>query len=224
METRRRSRIDEPRLAGLLESLHTRAEANDAKVLPGVLTSAAERGATSDQDMADLLADAYIPISPTVGRFLHVLALRRPEGRIVEFGTSHGLSTIYLAATVEPDGSPVITTESVPGKASAARQNFATAGLTAQVDLREGDAFASLAGLDEPIGLLFLDGWKGLYLPLLRMLQDNLVPGALVIADDTTLLPDLCADYLAHVRGNPGLFVSAPLPVDDGLEVSVVLR
>ncbi|MGA0878247.1 MAG: O-methyltransferase [Ilumatobacteraceae bacterium] len=224
METRRISRIDEPRLAGLLESLHAQAEANDGKVLPGVLTAAVERGAKTDQDMSDLLADAYIPISPTVGRFVHLLALARPDGRIVEFGTSHGLSTLYLAATIEQGGLPVITTEAEPKKAAAARANFEAAGLATQVDLREGDAFASLADLDEPISLLFLDGWKGLYLPLLQMLEDHLVPGALVVADDTTLLPDLCADYLAYVRGNPERFVSASLPVDDGLEVSVAVR
>ena len=224
MTTQRISRIDDPRLAGVLESLHARAESNDERVLPGVLTAAVERGATSDQDMSDLLADAYIPISPTIGRLLHLLALTRPDGRMVEFGTSHGLSTIYLAATVEPGGLPVITTEAEPGKVQAARANFEAAGLSAHIDLREGDAFVSLADLDEPISLLFLDGWKGLYLPLLRMLEDHLVPGALVVADDTTLLPELCADYLAYVQGNPGSFVSASLPVDDGLEVSVVIR
>ncbi|MFM8528296.1 MAG: methyltransferase, partial [Ilumatobacteraceae bacterium] len=91
MEHRRTSRLDEPELAVALAVLHSRAEVNDETVIPRVLNAAAERGARSDQDMSDLLADAYIPISPIVGRLLHVLALSRRPGRIVEFGTSHGL-------------------------------------------------------------------------------------------------------------------------------------
>ncbi|MFM7615958.1 MAG: O-methyltransferase [Actinomycetes bacterium] len=174
--------------------------------------------------MTDLLADAYIPISPIVGRLLHVLALSRRPGRIVEFGTSHGLSTIYLAAATSTHDAPVITTEAEPSKIAAARENFSAAGLADRIELRVGDAFETLADLDEPISLLFLDGWKGLYLPLLRQLEGRLVNGAIVVADDTTLLPELCADYLDYIRSNTGSYVSSSLPVDDGLEVSVVIR
>jgi len=224
MEIRRTSRLDERQVAEVLAALHSRAEANDEDVIPRVLTAAAERGAQSDQDMSDLLAEAFIPISPVVGRLLHVLALTRRSGRIVEFGTSHGLSTIYLAAATSPDDPPVITTEAEPAKVVAARENFLAAGVADRIDLRFGDAFETLANFDEPISLLFLDGWKGLYLPLLRHLEDRLVHGAIVIADDTTLLPELCADYLDYLRSNTGSYVSSALPVDDGLEVSVVIR
>lgn len=91
-------------------------------MIPRVLNAAAERGAQADQDMSDLLADAYIPISPIVGRLLHVLALSRRPGRIVEFGTSHGLSTIYLAAATSTHDAPVITTEAEPSKIAAAEK------------------------------------------------------------------------------------------------------
>jgi predicted O-methyltransferase YrrM len=77
--------------------------------------------------------------------------------------------------------------------------------------------------LTDGIALLFLDGWKGLYLPLLRALEPRLVPGAIVVADDTLLLPDLCADYVDYVRSATDLYVSVGLPIDDGLEVSVFL-
>lgn len=224
MEQRRTSRLDEPRLAEVLSSLHSRAAVNDEEVIPRVLTLAVERGAQSDQDMSDLLADAYIPINPVVGRLLHVLALTRRPGRVVEFGTSHGLSTIYLAAATSIGDAPVITTESEPSKIAAAQQNFVAAGVADQIELRPGDVFETLAEFDEPISLLFLDGWKGLYLPLLRHLEDRLVHGAIVVADDTTLLPELCADYLEHVRSSTSTYVSAALPIDDGLEVSVVVR
>lgn len=224
MEQRRVSQLDEPRVAEVLSALHSRAKANDEDVIPRVLTAAAERGAQSDQEMSDLLADAYIPISPVVGRLLHVLALTRRSGRIVEFGTSHGLSTIYLAAATSTDEPPVITTETEPAKITAARENFALAGVADRIDLCAGDAFETLAHFDQPISMLFLDGWKGLYLPLLRRLEGLLVNGAIVVADDTMLLPDLCAEYLDYIRSNTDSYVSSALPIDDGLEVSVVIR
>lgn len=208
----------------MLVNLHARADAHDAAVIPDVLVAAGERGASTDVEMADLLAGAFMPIHPNAGRLLHLFAMSRPQGRIIEFGTSHGLSTLYLAAAIGSDEAPVITTEMELSKIDLARANFEEAGLSDRIDLRVGDAFETLANLSDGIALLFLDGWKGLYLPLLRALEPLLVSGAIIVADDTLLLPDLCADYVEYVRGATDRYVSVGLPVDDGLEVSVYLR
>ena len=220
---KRTSRLSDPKITEVLVKLHARADAHDAVVIPEVLTVAGERGASTDFEMADLLAGAFMPIHPNAGRLLHLLALSRPPGRIVEFGTSQGLSTLYLAAAIGSDESPVITTEMELSKIDLARANFEEAGVGDRIDLRVGDAFDTLAGLSDGVALLFLDGWKGLYLPLLRALEPHLVPGAIVVADDTLLLPDLCAEYVEYVRSASDLYVSAGLPIDDGLEVSVYL-
>jgi len=221
MTVKRTSRLSDPKIAEVLDKLHVRADAHDAAVIPDVLAVAGERGASSDLEMADLLADAFMPIHPNAGRLLHLLALSRPPGRIIEFGTSHGLSTLYLAAAIRPDELPVVTTEMELSKIDLARANFEEAGLGDRIDLRVGDAFDTLADLSEGVSLLFLDGWKGLYLPLLKALEPCLVSGAIVVADDTLLLPDLCAEYVNYVGGATDLYVSVALPIDDGLEVSV---
>lgn len=223
MTTNRTSRLNDPNISEVLARLHAHADAHDAVVIPEVLAVAGERGASTDLEMADLLAGAFMPIHPNAGRLLHLLAMSRPPGRIVEFGTSHGLSTLYLAAALGPGEQPVITTEMETSKIELARANFEDAGLADKIDLRVGDAFDTLAGLADGVALLFLDGWKGLYLPLLRTLEPLLVPGAIVVADDTLLLPDLCAEYVDYVRGTTRSYVSAGLPIDDGLEVSVFL-
>lgn len=223
MTVKRSSKLNEPRIAEVLMRLHERADAHDAKVIPDVLVAAGERGATTDHEIADLLAGAFMPIHPNAGRLLHLLAISRPAGRIIEFGTSHGLSTIYLASAVGPEEPPVITTEMELSKIDLARANFEDAGLTDKIDLRVGDAFDTLADFSDGVSFLFLDGWKGLYLPLLRALEPRLVPGAVVVADDTLLLPDLCADYVNYVSNATQSYVSVGLPIDDGLEVSVFL-
>jgi predicted O-methyltransferase YrrM len=69
-----------------------------------------------------------------------------------------------------------------------------------------------------PVGLVLLDGWKDLYLPVLRLLQPRLAPGALVIADDTSY--ESAAGYLAYVRDPGNGFVSVAFQVDDGIEIS----
>lgn len=223
MTEKRTSRLNEPRIAEVLNRLHERADAHDAVVIPEVLAVAGERGASTDRDMADLLADAFMPIHPNAGSLLHLLAMSRPPGRIIEFGTSHGLSTVYLASAIGADEPPVITTEMELSKIDLARANFKDADLADRIDLRVGDAFDTLADLTEGVSFLFLDGWKGLYLPLLRAIEPRLVPGAVVVADDTLLLPDLCAEYVDYVRGATESYVSVGLPIDDGLEVSVFL-
>jgi len=69
-----------------------------------------------------------------------------------------------------------------------------------------------------PIGLVLLDGWKQLCLPVLRLLEPRLAPGALVVADDIDL-PDL-GDYLDYVRDPANGYVSVAFPVEDGMEIS----
>jgi predicted O-methyltransferase YrrM len=223
MAVKRISGLNDTRLSALLDELHAQAEAHDAVVIPDVLVAAGERGASTDSEMADLLAGVVMPIHPNGGRLLHLLAMSRPPGRIVEFGTSHGLSTLYLASAIGAEELPVITTEIEVSKIDLARANFERAGVADRIDLRVGDAFDTLADLSDGVSLLFLDGWKGLYLPLLKMLEPRLVAGAIVVADDTLLLPELCAEYLDYVHGATESYVSVGLPIDDGLEVSVYL-
>ena len=81
-----------------------------------------------------------------------------------------------------------------------------------------GDALETLAGVPGPIGLVLLDGWKNLCLPVLRLLEPKLAPGALVVADDITFTT--MADYLAYVRDPASGYVSVTFPVEDGMEIS----
>ncbi|WP_371784522.1 hypothetical protein [Streptosporangium subroseum] len=74
------------------------------------------------------------------------------------------------------------------------------------------------SGCRGPIGLLLLDGWKDLCLPVLRLLEDRLAPAALIVADDTTFAS--MADYLAYVRDPAHGYVTIAFPVEDGMEIS----
>jgi predicted O-methyltransferase YrrM len=86
------------------------------------------------------------------------------------------------------------------------------------VTVLAGDALETLAGLPGPVGFVLLDGWKDLCLPVLRMLEPKLAPGALVTADDNDH-PGM-ARYLQYVREPGNGYVSVSFPVADGVEIS----
>jgi predicted O-methyltransferase YrrM len=171
------------------------------------------------QERADLLEDLYLPISSRGGDLLYsLIRAGRPE-TVVEFGTSFGISTIYLAAAIEDNGTGhVYGTEMSRTKIRQARANLDEAGVGESVTLLEGDALTTLADLPGPIGLVLLDGWKNLCLPVLRLLEPRLAPGALVVADDNTF--PAMGDYLAYVRDPANGYVSVDFPVEDGMEIS----
>jgi predicted O-methyltransferase YrrM len=171
------------------------------------------------QEAADVLADVYMPISAQGGELLYSLVRASRPSTVVEFGTSYGISTLYLASAVADNGSGhVFTTELSAVKVAAAQSNLDDAALGDRVTILAGDALETLAGVPGPIGLVLLDGWKQLCLPVLRLLEPKLAPGALVVADDIEL-PDL-ADYLDYVRNPSNGYVSVAFPVADGMEIS----
>lgn len=208
-------------LQPLLTDLHERADVDDPAVIQAARTAAAARGASSETDVRDVLVDAFIPIDPINGTLLHTLAAARRPGRIVEFGTSMGISAIYLAAALRADEAPMVATEIEPRKVVRAAGHLDRAGLADRVELREGDAFETLADFDEPISLLFLDGWKDMYLPMLKMLEPNLVDGAYVIADDTILFATQCAPLIEYLHSPGGGYTAASMPIGDGMEIAV---
>jgi predicted O-methyltransferase YrrM len=173
----------------------------------------------SAQQRADALAHAYLPISAEGGRLLYGLVRSARPQTVVEFGTSYGISTLYLAAAVRDNGvGKVVTTELSAAKVAAARANLTEAGVAELVEILPGDARQTLATIGGPIGLALLDGWKDLYLPVLRLLQPRLTPGALVIADDSSFAA--VQPYLAYIRDPANGYVSVDFPVDDGMEIS----
>jgi predicted O-methyltransferase YrrM len=198
----------------VLARLEKAAEGDDDLQVP------TERLAGADaRERADLMAEAYLPVSAEAGRLMYALTRAARPTTIVEFGTSYGISTLHLAAAVRDNGvGHVFSTELSEVKVAAARANLAAAGLADVVTVLAGDARETLADRPGPIGLALLDGWKDLCLPVLRLIEDRLAPGALVLGDDTEL-PSL-QPYLDYVRDPANGYLSVNFPVGDGLEVS----
>ncbi len=215
--------LDDPRVMATLQALHVRARQDVfvfMRALPSVAWSLL-RGRPAIDGAIPFLKDAYIPVDPDQGKFLYVTARVLNAKRIVEFGTSFGISTIYLAAAARANGGNVIGTELVPEKVNAARANVAQAGLAQFVDIREGDAMKTLSTIDEPIDLLLLDGWKDIYLPMVKMLTPKLRAGAAVIADNVFTFKTALRPYVEHMQNRENGFDSVTLPLGHGMEYSM---
>ena len=208
-------------VATVLRDLRAYADVEDERAQQRVRAREAELGGRVGTAEKYELYGAAPPlaISPEGGELLYALTLARRPRLAVEFGASHGISTIHLAAALAEAGAgSLIASELLPEKAEAARANLAAAGLGAIAEIVTGDARETLREVEGPVELVFLDGRNDLYLDVLRLLEPVLAPDALVLADLSPGDPDL-ENYLAHVRGERSGYVSRTAPF--GLEVSL---
>jgi predicted O-methyltransferase YrrM len=206
-----------PKVRQVLERLFAQSEAQEAAAQAS--PTGFSFATASAQERADALAGVYMPVSVAGGELLYSLGRSSRPDTIVEFGTSFGISTIYLAAAVADNcKGHVFTTEMSASKIDAARRNLLEAGLAAHVTILAGDALQTLREVPGPIGLTLLDGWKDLCLPVLKLLEPRLVPGSLVVGDDSSF--ESMQDYVAYVRDPANGYVSVEFPVEDGMEIS----
>ncbi|NDZ80645.1 methyltransferase [Streptomyces sp. SID10853] len=211
--------LADPRVETTLSRMFANAERDDATEARTRAEHPRAAEPKTPQELADAAAEIYMPISAAGGQLLYSLVRAVRPATVVEFGMSFGISTLHLAAAVRDNGAGrVITTELSKAKVAAARRTFAEAGLDDVITVLEGDALQTLGNLDAPADLVLLDGWKDLCLPVLRLLEPQLAPGTLVVADDVnlgSLLP-----YLEYVRTPANGYQSVTFPVEDGMEIS----
>jgi predicted O-methyltransferase YrrM len=162
-------------------------------------------------------------VAPTTGRFLFSLVAPQTDCEVLEIGGSRGYSTIWLAAGVRYLGGRVLSLENDPAKIEAWRHNISEAGLEHWAQLVEGDAFETLPAIDDVFDLVFLDAEKEQYEELFQLARTKLEPAALVVADNVLSHADALAEYSRARQADPAL-ESVTVPLDRGLELSVVLR
>jgi predicted O-methyltransferase YrrM len=162
-------------------------------------------------------------VAPTTGRFLFSLVAPQNDCGVLELGGSRGYSTIWLAAGVRYFSGRVLSLEHDPPKIEAWRRNVADAGLDEWADLLEGDAFETLAQVEDVFDVVFLDAEKADYERLFALAREKVEPGALIVADNVLSHVETLGAYSAARQADDSL-VSVTVPLDRGLELSVVLR
>jgi predicted O-methyltransferase YrrM len=215
----------------LLDKLHA---ASDAQT-QAICKHYDERDRTVEESPEDqaartktFLSDKLYALDRDKAEFCYQLCRAIDARRIVEIGTSYGVSTLYLAAAVRDNlraaGSGdgvVIGTEYEPKKARAAHANFNEAGLGRFIDLREGDLRKTLRQIDDPVDFILVDIWIPMSRPALELVAPHLRPGAIAMCDNTEQHRAAYADYFAFINDPAQRFRTMTLPFSGGLEMSV---
>jgi predicted O-methyltransferase YrrM len=161
-------------------------------------------------------------VSPTTGQLLFALVAPQNACEVLEIGGSRGYSTIWLAAGARILGGRVLSLEHDPAKCEAWRRNIDEAGLGEWADLVEGDAKENLAAIEDVFDVVFVDAEKEDYERYFELARPKLEPGGLVVADNVLSHEETLGAYSRARQADPGL-ESVTVPLDRGLEVSVVL-
>lgn len=207
-------------IAPLLDRLFAQADHASSPAMSELSREERERLMLSKTDYLEFYRrakDLWLPVSRETGVLLYQLARSTRARNVVEFGTSFGLSTLYLAAALRDNGGGrVISSEFEPSKVAQARRHLIEGGVDDLVEIREGDALQTLAtDLPEAIDLLLLDGAKSIYCEVLDRVESRLRPGALIVADNADYSPD----YLARVRAADSGYLSVPFGEDVELSI-----
>lgn len=214
----------------MLDTLYARS-AGQIEALGSYFTS---RAAEPDFDWNSFdsrtnqfLSDKLVALDRDKAEFCYQICRALRARRVVEAGTSFGVSTLFLAAAVRDnlrvDGGEgiVIGTEYESEKATAARANFAEAGLSDLIDLREGDLRETLVDVGGPVDFMLVDIWTPMARPALELVVPSLREGAVVICDNTTQFPEAYRDYFDFVNDPANGLRTMTLPFEGGLEFTV---
>lgn len=177
-------------------------------------------------------------VYPDTGALLHTLARSCAARRILEIGTAIGYSTLWMATALPADGA-LITMEYDAARAARAREHFAAAGYADRVSVIVGDATRFLHKVAGPFDLIFQDGDKRLYEPMLDRLVGLLRPGGLLVADNVLWNGEVIPGYVAGKKysdqdtaaivsfsrrlASDSRMYTSFLQVGDGVSVSVKL-
>ena len=152
----------------------------------------AEEHTTPDGELFERLADEtrekttapQMMVGRLEGRFLGVLVSSLRARRVLELGTFTGYSSISMALAL-PSGGRVITCDVNEETTAIARRYAEEAGVADRIDYRLGPGVETIAQLDGPFDLVFIDADKPNYVNYYEATLPLLADGGLIVADNT---------------------------------------
>ncbi len=179
-----------------------------------------------EKRVLDLLDDLYqrgsgmMNVPPEDGRFLRLLVAATNTQRVLEIGTSNGVSALWMALGLRETGGRLITMEIDPYRAALARENFKKAHMNDIITLVEGDAFKEIPKLKATFDFIFIDAWKEDYKKFYDLTIPLLERGGLLVAHNTVNAASDMPDFLHAIRDNPELITEVVQVSWSGLSVS----
>ncbi len=221
------SPLNDPKLEALLDRLHAQSDAQGDET-NAYFARRAQEGTLDqenffDDDMHGFFSNKMVALDRDKAEFCYQLCRSLHAARVVEAGTSFGVSTLYLAAAVRDNRvkhGVVIATEYEPKKAETARANFKEAELSEFIELREGDLRQTLQDVGGPVDFMLVDIWE-VALAALERVSPSLRRGAMVVCDKTAAHADAYRDYFEFVNDPKNELRTMTLPFAGGFELTV---
>jgi predicted O-methyltransferase YrrM len=217
--------IADARLQALIDRLQARSQGQEAD-MGAWFADRAKKGELSwdgfDEKSHRYFADKLVALEPAKAEFCWLVCRALKATRIVEVGTSYGVSTLYLADAVRANGGGrVVATEYEPAKCASAREHFAEGGLEAFIDLREGDLRETLKALEGPVDFVLMDIWTEMVVPALTLIGPKLRPGSVIVADNTESSRRGYGAFFDWLADPANRMTHQTLPYPGGLEMCV---
>jgi caffeoyl-CoA O-methyltransferase len=163
-----------------------------ARYIPEEIEAYSERYTSAQLDLFDRL-DAetretqqapQMMVGHVEGAFLAFLVAMTNAQRVVEVGTFTGWSSIAMARALPPGGS-IVTCDINEETTAVARRYAEEAGVADRIEYRLGPAVETLATLEGPFDLAFIDADKGGYVDYYEAILPKMAPGGVIAADNT---------------------------------------
>jgi caffeoyl-CoA O-methyltransferase len=136
------------------------------------------------RDETSALPSAGMSVGPLEGAFLSFIVFLKQPRRVLEIGTFTGWSSIAMASALPPGGS-LVTCDVNEETNAIARRYAAEAAVADRIDYRLGPAIETLASLEGPFDLVFIDADKAGYVDYYEAVLPKLAEGGVILADNT---------------------------------------
>jgi len=164
----------------------------------------------------------FLSVPRKDGQLLNLLVRATRAQSVLELGTSHGYSTIWISLALEETGGKLITVELLAERTALAKEHLAAAGLAHRVVFKQGDAHEIVPTLDGPFDFIFCDADKEGQADYFNKLHPKkLMPGGLIAVHNAIRSRGAIRDYLdlvAKTAEYETVIVSATM--DDGFALS----
>ena len=117
------------------------------------------------------------------GRLLKALVAMLQPTTVLEIGTFTGYSSLSMAEALPPEGR-IITCDISEEHVALAREHIGKSPYADRIEIRVGPATETLATLDGPFDLVFIDADKPGYLDYYEAVLPKLSPRGVVLADN----------------------------------------
>jgi len=170
----------------------------------------------------DAQGHRYWSVPRKDGEFLHFLVKATQARNVLEVGTSHGHSAIWMGLALEETGGRLTTIEIDTARHDLARKHVSEANLSQRVTLIRGDAHVEVPKLDGPFDFVFLDADKGGQVDYFKKLYPAKVsPGGILAVHNAIRQAGSMRDYLDLVHQHPDFdTVTVSATMDDGFCLS----